>query len=101
MLGVYMSRKSTKTIHEVGEIYMSGMSEQMARHFENLIELRFEQVEGSVSPSDFVLATVGVDNVCERAALADGGKLIFPKLAHGGVTVAFSKVTIELSFKER
>ena len=58
------------------------------------------QVEGSVSPSDFVRATVGVDNVCERAALADGGKLIFPKLAHGGVTVAFSKVTIELSFKE-
>ena len=59
------------------------------------------QVEGSVSPSDFVRATVGVDNVCERAALADGGNLIFPKLAHGGVTVAFSKVTIELSFKER
>ena len=59
------------------------------------------QVEGSVSPSDFVRATVGVDNVCERAALADGGKLIFPKLAHGGVTVAFSNVTIELSFKER
>mgnify|MGYP004446568947 CR=1 FL=1 len=59
------------------------------------------QVEGSVSPSDFVRATVGVDNVCERAALADGGKLIFTKLAHGGVTVAFSKVTIELSFKER
>ena len=59
------------------------------------------QVEGSVSPSDFVRATVGVDNVCERAALADGGELIFPKLAHGGVTVAFSKVTIELSFKER
>ena len=59
------------------------------------------QVEGSVSPSDFVRATVGVDNVCERAALADGGKLIFSKLAHGGVTVAFSKVTIELSFKER
>ena len=59
------------------------------------------QVEGSVSPSDFVRATVGVDNVCERAALADGGKLIFPKLAHGGVTIAFSKVTIELSFKER
>ena len=59
------------------------------------------QVEGSVSPSDFVRATVGVDNVCERAALAEGGKLIFPKLAHGGVTVAFSKVTIKLSFKER
>lgn len=49
MLGVYMSRKSTKTIHEVGEIYMSGMSEQMARHFENIIELRFAEVEGIVS----------------------------------------------------
>ncbi len=36
------------------------------------------QVEGSVSPSDFVRSTVGVDNVCERAALAGGGKLIFP-----------------------
>ena len=43
----------------------------------------------------------GFELVCERAALAGGGKLIFPKLAHGGVTVAFSKVTIELSFKER
>ena len=43
----------------------------------------------------------GFELVCERAALADGGKLIFPKLALGGVTVAFSKVTIELSFKER
>jgi len=43
----------------------------------------------------------GFELVCERAALADGGKLIFPKLAHGGVTVAFSKVTIKLSFKER
>lgn len=49
MLGIYMSRKSTKTIHEVGEIYMSGMSEQMARHFENIIELRFAEVEGIVS----------------------------------------------------
>ena len=43
----------------------------------------------------------GFELVCERAALADGGKLIFPKLAHGGVTVAFSKVNINLSFKER
>lgn len=60
------------------------------------------QVEGSVSPSDFVRATVGVDQrVRARRRSPDGGKLIFPKLAHGGVTVAFSKVTIKLSFKER
>lgn len=49
MLGVYMNRESNKTIYEVGEIYMSGMNEQMSRHFENIIKLRFEQVDGIVS----------------------------------------------------
>ena len=44
-----MNRKSKDTIYEVGEIYMSGMNEQMARHFENVIQLRFSQVEGIVS----------------------------------------------------
>ena len=49
MLGIYMNQKSKKTIYEVGEIYMSGMNEQMAKHFENVVELRFEQVHGIVS----------------------------------------------------
>lgn len=49
LLGIYMNRESKKTIYEVGEIYMSGMNEQMARHFENVIKLRFEQVHGLVS----------------------------------------------------
>lgn len=48
------------------------------------------RVEGSVSPSSFVEETVGVDNVCERAALSTGGELLLPKLACGGVTVALS-----------
>ncbi len=59
---------------------------------------------GEVSALTFAGAfdtRAGFELVCERAALAEGGKLIFPKLAHGGVTVAFSKVTIKLSFKER
>ena len=34
ILGIYMDRKSKDTIYEVGEIYMSGMNEQMSRHFE-------------------------------------------------------------------
>ena len=41
-----MNRKSKDTIYEVGEIYMSGMNEQMSRHFENVIQLRFSQVRG-------------------------------------------------------
>ena len=49
MLGIYMNHKSKKTIYEVGEIYMSGMNKQMAKHFENVVKLRFEQVHGIVS----------------------------------------------------
>lgn len=44
-----MNRKSKNTIYEVGEIYMSGMNEQMSRHFENIIKLRFDQVDGIIS----------------------------------------------------
>lgn len=49
LLGIYMGQKSKKTIYEVGEIYMSGMNEQMSRHFESVIKLRFDQVDGIVS----------------------------------------------------
>ena len=49
MLGIYMSRKSNKAINEVAQIYMSGMNEQMSRHFQTVIQLRFDQVSGVVS----------------------------------------------------
>ena len=49
LLGIYMNRKSRDTICEVGEIYMSGMNEQMSGHFESVIELRFSQVCGIAS----------------------------------------------------
>lgn len=49
LLGLYMNGKSRKTIYEVGKIYMSGMNEQMVRHFENIIKLRFDQVNGMIS----------------------------------------------------
>ena len=49
LLGIYMSRKSKKTVYEIGNIYMSGMDEQMSRHFETVIKLRFDQVSGVVS----------------------------------------------------
>ena len=58
------------------------------------------RVTGSVSPSPFVRDAVGVDNVCERAALATGGALVLPKFAHQGVTVAFAQVTGDISFEE-
>jgi len=52
---------------------------------------RLALVSGSVSGSDFVRSVTGVDNVCERAALAEGGELIVPKKARCGVTVAVVK----------
>ena len=49
LLGLYMNRKSKKTVYEIGTIYMSGMNEQMSRHFATVIKLRFDQVSGVIS----------------------------------------------------
>ena len=57
-------------------------------------ELRFysakelAEVLGEFRESAFVKQTVGVGNVCERACLAGGGRLLFGKEAGAGVTVA-------------
>lgn len=47
-------------------------------------------VPGEFEQSDFVEQTVGVGNVCERAACAEGGALIMGKQAGDGVTVALA-----------
>ena len=57
-------------------------------------------VEGTFSSSAFVLQTVGVDNVCERAACAAGGTLIAHKFAMDGVTVALAVNEVRLTFGE-
>ena len=48
-------------------------------------------VPGDFTPSAFVRSVTGVDNVCERAALAEGGELLLPKTAGNGVTVAIAQ----------
>ena len=57
-----------------------------------------ERVRGSASGSEFVKKTVGVDNVCERSALAGGGRLIAPKTALNGVTVAVAEMEWGIEF---
>lgn len=47
-LGAYMNRVSEEMINVVGNLYMTGMSDQMCAHFETLIDSRFEQVEAAV-----------------------------------------------------
>ena len=48
-LAVFMSRKSTETISDVGTTYMTGMGEKTTQHFETTIQLRLSQVEALVS----------------------------------------------------
>lgn len=48
-LGFYMSRESHDAFHQIGEVYMSGMTEQISNHFKSVIDLRFKQVSGIVS----------------------------------------------------
>lgn len=53
-----------------------------------------QNVEGEFQASAFVKEQVGVDNVCERAALAacaHGGRLICEKCAEDGMTIAIAK----------
>lgn len=61
-----------------------------------------QAVEGNFVKSAFVKAQVGVDNVCERAALracGAGGELITAKYAKNGMTIAVAKRRLpELDF---
>lgn len=56
-------------------------------------------VEGRFSASAFVQEQVGVDNVCERAAVLHGaGALIEPKFSQGGCTFALAMRAPELDW---
>lgn len=53
-----------------------------------------KKVEGEFSNSEFVRSKVGVDNVCERAALkacGEGGVLLVKKQNFDGMTIAIAK----------
>ncbi|MCI8624306.1 MAG: response regulator [Provencibacterium sp.] len=47
-LATYMNETGMNTITEVGTIYMSGMSDQICRHFETTISLRLSQMEALI-----------------------------------------------------
>lgn len=50
-------------------------------------------ISGDFKQSEFVKSQVGVDNVCERAAMAaagEGARLVLPKTAENGMTLAVS-----------
>lgn len=57
-------------------------------------------VPGEFTPSSFVEGVTGVDNVCERCAVLGGGRLLLPKQALGGVTVALAQGICVPSFRK-
>ena len=61
------------------------------------------EVNGTFTKSMFVKNQVGVDNVCERAAVkacGEDGKLILPKVAENGMTIAVAKREWKVCFDE-
>ena len=62
-----------------------------------------ESVSGDFHKSDFVKNRVGVDNVCERAALKAcdrTGKLVYEKHAKDGMTIAIAGMEWSVGFDE-
>lgn len=57
-----------------------------------------QALPGEFTPSPFVKATTGVDNVCERSAMMGANRIIVPKTARDGVTVALAEESWEVVF---
>lgn len=53
-LGRYISSESEKSIHTVGDLYMTGINNHITAHFRTLIDLKLEQAEAIVEvvPAD-------------------------------------------------
>lgn len=58
-------------------------------------------VDGDFEHSDFVMKITGADNICERGAAIDGGKLIIHKQAENGITFAAAEKNISIDFERK
>lgn len=54
-------------------------------------ESSLNRIEGEFTKSEFVRSVTGVDNVCERSAIAKGDELFVKKTAKNGVTMALAR----------
>lgn len=64
------------------------LARRLGVSYEVFSAAELEQTTGRTASSAFVKQTVGVDNVCETAALRLGTKLLVPKQSGNGMTVA-------------
>lgn len=115
-------------IHEIGAIASIDvkkeekgiweLSRRIGADFEVFTQQELEQIEETVTPSDFVKEIVGVDNVCERSAYclakrwtqeqspAEGSRkdeeyrLVLGKQARDGMTMALVKFVPQISWQK-
>lgn len=94
-----------RAVSEVNSIDLKADEEgliQFCRHrkikFTTYSAEQLQALEGSFGQSEFVKAVAGVDNVCERAAVVTGGRLILKKQKRDGVTVAAAALPFTVKF---
>ncbi len=68
---LWMNRMGAGAIKEIGAIYMSGMSKQVAAHFQTIIELRLSQVGALV---DAVSPTQDRNSMAQRVELTHNAR---------------------------
>ena len=76
------------------EVGILALAEQLAVPFLTYPAGRLQGVDGTFTSSGFVAQQVGVDNVCERAAVCaagEGGRLLVQKTACEGKTLAIAE----------
>ena len=85
---------------KAGEPGLLGFCENHGWKLETFSAEELAAVAGDFSSSPFVAATVGVDNVCERAAVlgSDGGELVCRKDVGDGATFAAALMPRKLSW---
>ena len=95
--------KTAATIHrKLEEPALRKLCEEMNWELKGYAAQELSAVPGTFSDSPFVEQTVGVGNVCERAAVlgSEGGELILPKQRLQGVTAAVASKGWILDWKE-
>lgn len=104
-LGIEMAAVSTLASIEdkKQEKGMIRLAQHYGIEFQTFKSHELNKISGEINGSPFVLKTVGVDNVCERAALAAagaGGKLVVKKQAEDGITIAIAEKKWSIAFDE-
>ena len=84
-----------------GELGFLKLCKKYGWNFVTFTKDELQKVAGDFASSSFVESKVGVDNVCERAAvLASGGDLVVKKIAKDGMTIAVAIKNWSVDFNE-